>query len=109
MNFYARASVFDIKVASQKERISLLESDFPSYIATITEQLKKEFDSYNDALELVCSTSKIGQKVFNDTYITDNATRAEVETELKNQFLSPFKTNRAFTKQKTVEMFKNVA
>jgi hypothetical protein len=55
------------------------------------EQLKKEFDSYNDSVSFVCETTKISQKVFNDTYAAEPSTRVAVESELNNQFLSPFK------------------
>ena len=97
MTFYAKAILYETKIASQEERFELLEKDFGQYIATITQQLKKEFDSYNEAVGLVCETAKISQKVFHETYGNEPTDTNAILNELTNQFSSPFKSLRGFT------------
>ena len=61
MTFYAKSILFDIKRAAQEERMDYLRTDFPKYIQTIIQQLKKEFEAYNEAVGLVCEVAKVSQ------------------------------------------------
>jgi len=79
-----------------------------TYIDTVTEQLKKEFDAYNDSVSFVCETTKISQKVFNDTYAAEPSTRIAVENELSNQFLSPFIATTSTSKERAIEILRAV-
>ena len=75
MTLYAKSVLYDTKLESQIERKKLLEENFPEYIATITGQLAKEFDSYNEACTFVCEKAKVNMKLFNDTYSNEPTDR----------------------------------
>lgn len=109
MTFYAKALLYDTKLASQEERFEFLEKDFSTYLKTISQQLKKEFESYNEAVGLVCETAKISQQVFNQTYGNEPIDETAILNELSNQLSSPFISQRGFTEARAIEMFRNVA
>lgn len=105
MNFYAKSLLYDTKLAAQQAREGLLEGDFAAWVKTVQEQLKKEFDAYQDAVAIVCETTKISQRVFNDTYSSEPTDRNAIANELSNTFLSPFVTLEGITKDRIVEIF----
>lgn len=105
MNFYAKSLLYDTKLAAQEARGGLIESDFGTWVKTVQEQLKKEFDSYQDAVAIVCETTKISQKVFNDTYGSEPTNRSAIANELSNTFLSPFISSQDISKDRAIEIF----
>ena len=110
MNFYAKSILHEKKLASQSERISLYEKDFELYLDTVMDQFKNEFEAYNEALELVCESAQISQKVFNETYANEPLDSQAILGELRNQVgFSPFRSMRGFSKERAIEMFRNVA
>ena len=48
------------------------------------EQLKNEFEAYNEALNLVCETAHISQKTFNETYAAEIIDKQSILNELLN-------------------------
>jgi hypothetical protein len=109
MTFYAKALLFEKKIEAQEQRYGLLERDFAEYVSTVSELMKQEFDSYNEAVGLVCESAKISQTVFHDTYGKEPIDENAILQELTNQFSSPFKSQRGFSRERAIEMFKNVA
>ena len=106
LNFYAKAQLFEIKISSQAQRVALLESNFEGYIETILDQLKMEFDAYNDAVSLVCEVAKISQAVFNITYAAESSDESAVRNEVENSFLSPFNSTSGLSRDEVIAIFK---
>lgn len=110
MNFYARALLHDKRIDAQTQRKGLLKRDLAVYLDTVMSQFKNEFEAYNEALELVCESARVSQKVFNETYANEPLDSLAVLGELRNTIaVTPFKTLRGFTREKAIEMFRNVA
>ncbi len=72
-------------------------------------QQTSEVEAYNDALTLICEAAKINQETFMKTYGNEEPGKETTKNELINQCMSPFVSQRAFTKEQTLEMFVNVA
>jgi hypothetical protein len=72
-------------------------------------QQTSEVEAYNDALTLICEAAKINQETFMKTYGNEEPGKETTKNELINQCMSPFLSQRAFTKEQTLEMFVNVA
>ena len=75
----------------------------------MSEQQGNEVETYTDAMNLICQTAKIGNEEFLNTYKNQGSGRAQILSELFNQCTSPFKSQRAFTKEQTIEIFADVA
>jgi len=110
MNFFARALLHDKRIDAQAHRKGLLKRDLGLYLDTVMAQFKNEFEAYNEALELVCESSRVSQKVFNDTYANEPLDSRAILGELRNTIaVTPFMTLRGFSREKAIEMFRNVA
>lgn len=109
MNFYAQSIIYDIKIRNQLERIGYLEVDLSQYVDTMKSQQTSEVDAYNESLTFICETAKINQETFMKTYGNETVDKESFKNELINQCMSPFVSQRAFTKEQTIEMFVNVA
>ncbi len=109
MNFYAQSIIYDIKIRNQLERIDYLESDLSQYVDTMKSQQTSEVEAYNDALTMTCEAAKINQETFMKTYGNEAPGKETIKNELVNQCMSPYVSQRAFTREQTLEMFVNVA
>ena len=109
MNFYAQSIIYDIKIRNQLERIDYLESDLSQYVDTMKSQQTSEVEAYNDALTMTCEAAKINQETFMKTYGNEAPGKETLKNELVNQCMSPYVSQRAFTREQTLEMFVNVA
>jgi predicted membrane-bound dolichyl-phosphate-mannose-protein mannosyltransferase len=110
MNFYAKATLYDTKILHQEQRVGLMQNDFTQYISLISQQIPKEMDEYNRSVDLVCEAAHISQEVFYETYGSEPLDKQAILNEFTNQTcFSPFKTVRGFTKDRAIEMFKNVS
>lgn len=66
-------------------------------------------DDYNRAVDLVCEAAHISQELFYETYGSEPLDKQAILNEFTNQScFSPFKTVRGFTRDRALEMFKNV-
>jgi hypothetical protein len=62
-------------------------------------QQTSEVEAYNDALTLICEAAKINQETFMKTYGNEEPGKETTKNELINQCMSPFVSQRAFTKE----------
>ena len=109
MNFYAQSMLYDIKINHQSRRNHILKTNLARYVEIMSEQQQNEVDTYTDAMNLICQTAKIGTEEFLNTYKNQESGKDQILSELFNQCMSPFKSQRAFSKEEVVEMFANVS
>ncbi len=58
---------------------------------------------------MTCEAAKINQETFMKTYGNEAPGKETIKNELVNQCMSPYVSQRAFTREQTLEMFVNVA
>ena len=109
MNFYAQSMLYDIKIQNQNRRYQILKTNLAKYVETMSEQQKNEVDTYTDAMNLICQTAIIGTEEFLNTYKNQATGKEQILSELFNQCMSPFKSQRAFTREQVIEIFANVS
>jgi hypothetical protein len=86
-----------------------LKTNLAKYVETMSEQQKNEVDTYTDAMNLICQTAKIGTEEFLNTYKNQASGKDQILNELFNQCMSPFKSQRGFTREQIIEIFSNVS
>lgn len=101
--------LYDIKLKNQNRRYHLINTNLARYVELMSEQQGNEVDTYTDAMTLICQTAKIGTEEFLNTYKNQGSGREQIINELLNQCMSPFKSQRAFTKEEILEIFANVS